>query len=110
MHKIIVYIAIFIQFDQVEAPVRRQVLTASVAGATDKALIGLMRGFELLPKRVDFGVLREGNTYSFQVQLKNAGFDACRFRVQQPPPSTGLKAIFQPGLVCAVSHAMLSSQ
>ena len=92
------------QFGQVEAPVRRQVLTSSVAGATDKGatLLGQMRGFELLPKRVDFGVLREGNTYSFSVQLKNVGFDACRFKVQQPPPSTGLKVIFQPGLVRVV--------
>jgi len=71
-------------------------------------LLGQMRGFELLPKRVDFGVLREGNTYSFLVQLKNVGFDACRFKVHQPPPSTGIKIIFQPGLVCVVSRGMLA--
>ena len=58
-----------------------------------------MRGFQLLPRNVDFGVLKEGNTYSFPVQLKNTGVDTCRFKVQQPPPSTGLKISYQHGPV-----------
>lgn len=60
-----------------------------------------MRGFELLPERVYFGTLKEGNTYSFTVHMKNTGVDACRFKMKQPPPSTGLKVIYRPGPVAA---------
>ena len=58
-----------------------------------------LRGFELLPDIVDFGVLKEGNTYAFTVFLKNIGVDTCRFKVTQPPPATGLRVQFKPGPV-----------
>ena len=58
-----------------------------------------LRGFELLPDSVDFGVLKEGNTYAFTVFLKNIGVDTCRFKVTQPPPATGLRVLFKPGPV-----------
>ncbi|XP_064627357.1 sperm-associated antigen 17-like isoform X2 [Lineus longissimus] len=91
------------KFAQVEDPVRRQVFTSSVAGATEKGHVLLkdLRGFELLPERVDFGILREGYTYQFPVHLKNTGVDSCRFKLKQPPPSTGLKVLYKPGAVAA---------
>ena len=89
------------QFSNVEDPVRRHIYTSSVAGASAQGAhtLARMRGFELLPNYVDFGVLKEGNTYAFPVHLKNTGIDACRFRVKQPPPSTGLRVLFRPGPV-----------
>lgn len=48
-----------------------------------------------------FGVLQEGHTYATTVKLKNIGVDFCRFRVKQPPPSTGLKVTYKPGPVAA---------
>ena len=80
---------------------RRRVYTSSVAGATGFGSLALseMRGFELLPANVNFGVLKEGNTYAFTVYLKNTGIDSCRFKVRQPPPSTGLKVCYKPGPV-----------
>ena len=77
--------------------------TTSIAGATEKGskVLSNMRGFALLPDRVDFGTLKEGNTYSFTVHMKNTGVDACRFKMKQPPPSTGLKIIYRPGPVAA---------
>ena len=59
-----------------------------------------MRGFELFPPEVDFGILKEGCTYIHSVMLKNIGIDSCRFRIRQPPPSTGMKILFIPGPVC----------
>ncbi|KAG5851573.1 hypothetical protein ANANG_G00053100 [Anguilla anguilla] len=56
---------------------------------------------KLLPAEVDFGVLREGYTYSVTVMMKNVGVDSCRFSVKQPPPATGLKVIYTPGPVAA---------
>ena len=44
-------------------------------------------------------MLREGTTYMFTVSLKNFGFDPCRFRVKQPPPSTGIQVCYTPGTV-----------
>ena len=77
------------------------------------------RGCELYPDRVDFGILKEGSsasgfvahsidrllspfvgvTYGTEIEIKNVGIDACRFRIRQPPLGTGLRVIFQPGLV-----------
>ena len=59
-----------------------------------------MRGFELFPAEVDFGILKEGCTYIHSVMLKNIGIDSCRFKIRQPPPSTGMKVLFTPGPVC----------
>ena len=87
----------FFQFETVEEPVRRKVATSSVAGST--ALATTMRGFEILPDDVDFGVLREGYTYSYPVVLRNVGIDSCRFKLKQPPPSTGIKILYTPGPV-----------
>ena len=58
-----------------------------------------MRGFLLQPEQVDFGVLREGCTYAFTVVLRNTGIDSCRFKIKQPPPSTGIKVVYTPGPV-----------
>ena len=94
-----------------EDPVRRHIYTSSVAGASAQGAhtLARMRGFELLPNYVDFGVLKEGNTYAFPVHLKNTGIDACRFRVKQPPPSTGLRVLFRPGPVGFVTLAFVET-
>jgi hypothetical protein len=85
----------------VEEPVRRKINNTAVTAATPKgaAVLAQLRGLSLLPTAVDFGVLKEGCTYSFCVLLKNTGIDACRFRVQQPPPGTGIKVVYSPGPV-----------
>ena len=90
-----------LQFHNVEDPVRRRVQTVSVVGGDpiSQVRVRSMRGFELLPPEVDFGVLKEGCTYRFPVLLKNVGIDSCRYKIKQPPPSTGLRVIFKPGPV-----------
>ena len=95
----------------VESPVRRSVKTSSIIGATDKGKNTLQRlqGFDLLPSVVDFGILREGYTYNFTVNLKNTGVDACSYRIKQPPPSTGLKVLYQPGAVSALNKSIKKS-
>ncbi|XP_050391323.1 sperm-associated antigen 17 isoform X2 [Patella vulgata] len=92
-----------IRFLEIEEPVRRKVNNTVIAGANEKGRNQLekMRGLSLLPDKVNFGVLREGYTYSYSVYLKNTGVDTCRFKVKQPPPATGLKVIFKPGPVAA---------
>ncbi|KAI8520911.1 Sperm-associated antigen 17, partial [Branchiostoma belcheri] len=98
------------KFSIVEEPVRRKVQTSSVAGATSKGVrqMGALRGLMAVPEDVDFGVLREGNTYVYTVQLKNVGVDSCRFKVKQPPPSTGLRVLYNPGPIAAGMKADLS--
>ena len=32
-------------------------------------------------------------------ELINVGIDACRFKVKQPPPESGLKIMYKPGPV-----------
>ncbi|CAF0871920.1 unnamed protein product, partial [Didymodactylos carnosus] len=54
------------------------------------------RGCELYPDRIDFGV-----TYATDIEIKNVGIDSCRFRIRQPPLGTGLRVVFQPGMLAA---------
>lgn len=89
------------RFQTVEESVRRQIKTASVSGAVDHDITSKLRGFVLLPDLVDFGILSEGLTYAFSVTMKNVGVDSCRFKIKQPPPSTGMKVIYKPGPVAA---------
>ncbi|KAK9524640.1 hypothetical protein VZT92_017015 [Zoarces viviparus] len=84
------------QFLAVEEPVRRKCRTISL---TDPSVI--VRGFQLLPSRVDFGTLQEGTSSAITVVMKNVGVDTCRFLVKQPPPATGLRVIYIPGPVPA---------
>ncbi len=53
----------------VEDPVRRRVFTTSVVGGSLAHQLGVrrMRGLNVLPTRVDFGLLREGYTYKRMV-------------------------------------------
>ncbi|XP_028936060.1 sperm-associated antigen 17 isoform X2 [Ornithorhynchus anatinus] len=93
---------------KVEDPVGGRVNTSSMALAATHGPRGGARGsFQLLPPRLNFGVLREGCTYTATVRLKNVGVDFCRFRVLQPPPGTGLKVIYTPGPVAAGLQAEL---
>ena len=94
------------QFSEVEEPVRRRVQTVSVAGGNLEQLETL-RGFELLPPQLSFGVLKEGCTYVYSVLLKNIGIDSCRYKVKQPPPSTGLRVLYKPGPVSFVLPGLI---
>uniref|UniRef100_A0A4W3H185 Sperm associated antigen 17 n=1 Tax=Callorhinchus milii TaxID=7868 RepID=A0A4W3H185_CALMI len=90
------------KFAVIEDPVRRKVNTVSIAGPLASGLLREpVRGFELFPREVNFGVLREGFTYAFTVLVKNVGVDSCRFRVKPPLSSTGLRLCFKPGPVAA---------
>lgn len=93
------------QFTSVEDPVRRKVKTSSVAESVMRG--NAKRGFELLPPEIVFGVLKEGNTYSYTARLKNTGIDTCRFKVKQPPPGTGLRVHYTPGPVAAGMDTLL---
>ena len=82
------------QYHTVEEPVRRKVFTSSSSAIPNK-----LKGFEVIPEEIDFGILREGSTYTCKFTLKNAGIDLSHFKIKQPPPSTGIKVIFTPGAV-----------
>jgi len=84
---------VILQFITVEEPVRRKVMTSSLARKQER------RGFVLLPEEVVFGVLKEGCSYDITVTLRNVGVDSCRYKIKQPPPSTGLKVHYTPGPV-----------
>ncbi|CAN2387709.1 axonemal central apparatus assembly, partial [Pristimantis euphronides] len=79
-----------------EGPVSCSVRTVSTSAPSR-----VPHGFHLIPSVVQFGDLREGYTYSTSVIIKNIGVDFCRFRVKQPPPSTGLRVTYTPGPVAA---------
>lgn len=85
-------------------------MTSSVAKplVTGVRTMPEMRGFELHPKEVAFGVLKEGCTYSCSVTIKNVGIDSCRFKIKQPPPSTGLKARYTPGPVSGLEFTLFT--
>ena len=89
----IVYVCVLFQFGEIEDAVRRKVRTSSTMTA------GLVRGFEVQPQTLEFGVIQEGCTYARTLTLKNVGIDSCRFKIKQPPPSTGIKVIYTPGPV-----------
>ncbi|XP_030017766.1 sperm-associated antigen 17 [Sphaeramia orbicularis] len=93
------------QFLSVEEPVRRKCRTVSL---TDGSAI--VRGFQLLPTVVDFGTLQEGTSSTITVVMKNVGVDTCRFHVKQPPCSTGLRVIYNPGPVAAGLQVELQVQ
>lgn len=88
----------------VEEPVRRKVHTLSTSQGP------LIRGFELLPSEVDFGLLKEGCMYTTTITIRNIGIDTCHFKVKPPPPSTGIKVLYSPGPVSQTTcnHAGLS--
>ncbi|XP_054190933.1 sperm-associated antigen 17 isoform X4 [Homo sapiens] len=86
---------------KVQDSVGGKVNTSSVASAAINNAKSSLFGFHLLPSSVKFGVLKEGHTYATVVKLKNVGVDFCRFKVKQPPPSTGLKVTYKPGPVAA---------
>ncbi|XP_007948450.1 sperm-associated antigen 17 [Orycteropus afer afer] len=92
---------------KVQDSVGGKVNTSSVASAAMHHANSPPFGFHLLPSSVKFGVLKEGHTYATIVKLRNVGVDFCRFRVKQPPPSTGLKVTYNPGPVAAGLHADL---
>ncbi|KAH0518407.1 Sperm-associated antigen 17 [Microtus ochrogaster] len=92
---------------KVEDSVGGKVNTSSIASAAIYNTNASPFGFHLLPPAVKFGVLKEGHSYATIVKLKNVGVDFCRFKVKQPPPSTGLKVTYKPGPVAAGLHAEL---
>ncbi|XP_064412779.1 sperm-associated antigen 17 [Latimeria chalumnae] len=96
------------KFIAVEEPVQRKINTVSIAGPRAAGLLmDPPQGFEVFPPEVDFGVLREGYTYSVLVKVKNVGVDLCRFRVKQPPACIGLRVLYRPGPVAAGMNVVL---
>ncbi|XP_028331007.1 sperm-associated antigen 17 isoform X4 [Gouania willdenowi] len=93
------------QFWAVDQPVRRMCRTVSLADPTV-----IIRGFELLPSRVDFGTVREGTSSSVTVIMRNVGVDTCRFKVKQPSSITGLRVNYNHGPVAAGLHVELQVQ
>ncbi|KAF4804908.1 hypothetical protein TURU_003868 [Turdus rufiventris] len=84
---------LLITFDMTEDPASGKLSTSSLATRQD------LTGFQLIPSRVIFGVLKEGCTYATTVIMKNVGVNFSRFRVKQPPPHTGLRVMYTPGPV-----------
>ena len=64
----------------------------------------------IAPKEVNFGTTLEGSVYVHSVLLKNTGRESLRFKVKQPPLSTGLRILYTPGPVSyltTLTHACL---
>ncbi|CAF0734574.1 unnamed protein product [Rotaria sordida] len=90
------------RFLDMEEPVMVRPNNASIGTAVlNNRPLRERRGCELFPDRIDFGILKEGVTYGAEIEIKNVGIDACRFRIRQPPLGTGLRVVFQPGLLAA---------
>ncbi|XP_049621975.1 sperm-associated antigen 17 [Suncus etruscus] len=92
---------------KVEDIVGGRVNTSSVALAAINNSNAPMCEFHLLPSSVKLGEIEEGYTYVTVVKLKNVGVDFCRFKVKQPPPSTGLRVTYKPGPVASGLHREL---
>lgn len=56
-----------------EEPVRRKCRTVSLSNPDVS-----VRGFQLVPSRVDFGPLQEGTSSAVTVRMRNVGVDTCR--------------------------------
>ncbi|XP_063675523.1 sperm-associated antigen 17-like isoform X5 [Bolinopsis microptera] len=78
------------RFLQQEEPVRRGVKTSSVLAAGRRKHISDMRGFQVYPPEVSFGVLCPGGMYATTVTLKNIGIDSCRFQIKCPKNIEGV--------------------
>ena len=65
-------------------------------------MTGVLQGLEPQPASLEFGTVQEGCSYSRSLVLKNVGIDPCRFRIRQPPPSTGVRVIYTPGPVSEI--------
>ncbi|XP_077598799.1 sperm-associated antigen 17 [Stigmatopora nigra] len=89
-------------FRSVEDPVRRRCRTISLSDPNS-----IIRGFEVRPPSVDFGLQKDGTSSAVTVVMKNVGVDTCRFHVKQPPISSGLRVKYQPGPVPAGLHIEL---
>eukprot|EP00912_Choanoflagellata_sp_UC4_P001901 UC4_evm1s1221 len=85
----------------IESGTRRTLNTSSTNNALTSANEPAQRGFRVFPLEVDFGTLKEGCTYSSKISLKNVGVDSCRYKVVQPPPSTGMSVVYPLGPVAA---------
>jgi len=78
------------KFLESEEPVRRSVKTSSVLAASSRKKVSEMRGFQILPPEVTYGVLCPGGTYASTVTLKNVGIDSCRFQIKCPRNEHGV--------------------
>ncbi|KAL5264612.1 hypothetical protein ACHWQZ_G005633 [Mnemiopsis leidyi] len=78
------------RFLQKEQPVRRGVKTSSVLAAGKRKHISEMRGFQVFPPEVSFGVLCPAGMYATTVTLKNVGIDSCRFQIKCPKNRDGV--------------------
>eukprot|EP00117_Sycon_ciliatum_P024408 scpid3481/ scgid20486/ Sperm-associated antigen 17; Projection protein PF6 homolog len=73
----------------------------SSSGHTEVDIVSKLHTFVVQPSSLDFGRLQEGCTYHLSFSLINTGVDSGRFRIKQPPPATGLAALYTTDLVAA---------
>ena len=87
----------------VEDSVRRKVCTTSLIGGSDTSQMfqRQTRGINVLPARIDTGLLREGQNYQYQLKLINTGPESSYFKIKQPASSTGIWVEFLPGPIAA---------
>lgn len=76
--------------NQADVSVKRKVQTSSTK------MMEYSQLFALFPTKVDFGTVKQGNSYKTHLSLTNVGFDTGRFKVQTPP---NLKVNFLKGPV-----------
>jgi len=61
--------------------------------------VKIKQQIEVSNPEVDFGEVKEGNSYRISISLKNVGVVPCRFKIKQPPQSSGIKVLYSPGQV-----------
>ena len=49
----------------------------------------------LVTPALNFGKVKDGEVFSYMLQIKNSGLDPKKFRIRLPPPKTGLRVLYQ---------------
>lgn len=93
----------------IEDPVRRKMYTTSLVGGSNLSQVfqRQTRGINVLPARVDTGLLKEGQNYIFKIKLINTGPESSYFKIKQPPSSKGIWIEFHPGPIAAGPYRCL---
>eukprot|EP00106_Octopus_bimaculoides_P000958 XP_014768400.1 PREDICTED: sperm-associated antigen 17-like isoform X1 [Octopus bimaculoides] len=80
-----------------------RLINGRLAGSSlqEKDRMKLTKSLELSVNEIQFGKVRVGQTYEKSFFLRNTGVDSCRFKIKQPPPSSGLKILYRLGPIAA---------
>ncbi|CAI9738928.1 Hypothetical predicted protein [Octopus vulgaris] len=78
-------------------------IDSRLAGSSlqEKDRMKLSKSLELSVKELQFGKIKVGQTYEKFFFLRNIGVDSCRFKIKQPPPTSGLKVFYRLGPIAA---------